>query len=245
MTRTPDLGEQALSKVAEIGLQSQLDTVEALEVKIQTDPLKLVQGKLDSVAIFGKGLVMEKDLRSQELQINTDHISVNPMKAALGEIELEHSTQAHTRIVLTEADIERAFNSDYIRSKLQNLEIQVEGRSTPIQTRPIKFRLPGDRTIALKTEVDLPETGETRQIALTAVPEMAEAGHQIVLEEVQYPEGNTAPELTDALLSAARELLDLRNFELTGMDLQLQSFDVQPGQICIEAKAQVHEFPGA
>lgn len=53
-----DLGNQALIKVAEIGITSQLDTVEKIEVDIRTDAGKLIQGKVDSVVISGQGLVM-------------------------------------------------------------------------------------------------------------------------------------------------------------------------------------------
>ncbi|MBD0364394.1 MAG: LmeA family phospholipid-binding protein, partial [Coleofasciculus sp. C3-bin4] len=66
-----DIGEQALSKAAEVALSSQLDEAESLEVDIRTDPLKLIQGELDSVKIQGEGLVMQKDLRAQELQVRT------------------------------------------------------------------------------------------------------------------------------------------------------------------------------
>ena len=41
------LGEQALNKAAEIGLSSQLDEVENLEVKVKTDPFKLMSGELE------------------------------------------------------------------------------------------------------------------------------------------------------------------------------------------------------
>ncbi len=38
MSDSPDLGEQTLNKAAEIGLSSQLDEVENLDVDIKTDP---------------------------------------------------------------------------------------------------------------------------------------------------------------------------------------------------------------
>ena len=83
-----DLGEQALSKAAEVALSTQLDEVENLDVDIRTDPLKLVQGQLDSVKIEGEGLVMQKDLRAEELHIQTGNIGINPLSAAFGKIEL-------------------------------------------------------------------------------------------------------------------------------------------------------------
>ncbi len=69
MPDSPGLGEQALNKAAEIGLSSQLDEVENLDVNIKTDPLKLVQGQVDAVTIKGEGLVMQKDLRMEELEM--------------------------------------------------------------------------------------------------------------------------------------------------------------------------------
>ncbi len=54
MPENPGLGEQALNKAAEIGLSSQLDEVDSLDVDIKTDPLKLVQGQVDSVTIEGR-----------------------------------------------------------------------------------------------------------------------------------------------------------------------------------------------
>lgn len=60
MPESSGLGEQALNKAAEIGLSSQLDEAENLDVNIKTDPLKLVQGQVDSVSVEGEGLVMQK-----------------------------------------------------------------------------------------------------------------------------------------------------------------------------------------
>ncbi|MCF4969747.1 LmeA family phospholipid-binding protein, partial [Nostoc sp. CMAA1605] len=65
MVEGSGIGEQALNKAAEIGLSSQLDEVENLDVNIKTDPLKLIQGEVESVNIAGEGLVMQKDLRME------------------------------------------------------------------------------------------------------------------------------------------------------------------------------------
>src|SRR6476620_6565295 len=112
MPDSPGLGEQALNKAAEIGLSNQLDEVENLDVDIKTDPLKLVQGQVDAVTIEGEGLVMQKDLRMEELEMQMDSVAINPLSVAFGKIELTKPTQASTRVVLTEADINRAFNSE-------------------------------------------------------------------------------------------------------------------------------------
>lgn len=141
----PDLGEKALSKVAELGIVSQLDEAETIDVDIRTDPGKLSQGEVDSVTIAGKGLVMKQDLRMETLEINTDTVAINPLSAVFGNIELTHPTNADTQIVLTEADINRAFNSDYLQAKLHGLKMEVEGHSVTIDVQKAMVTLPGDK----------------------------------------------------------------------------------------------------
>ncbi len=239
-----DLGEQALSKAAEVAISTQLDEVENLDVNIRTDPFKLVQGQLDSVQIEGEGLVMQKDLRAEELQVRTGNISINPLSAACGKIELTHPTEADTHVVLIEQDIERAFNSEFMHDKLQNLNVNVNGQPMTIDTRQVEFRLPGESKIALSAEIHLKETGETKQVSFTAVPRMSAGGQSISLEDVQYAQGEeVSPELTTALLKSAGELLDLRNFELEGMSFRLKGLDVQKGKLTLQANTTVEQFP--
>ena len=244
MEQKGDLGEQALSKAAEVALTTQLDEVENLDVDIRTDPFKLVQGQLDSVNIEGEGLVMQKDLRAEELQVKTGNIAINPLSAAFGKIELTRPTEADAHVVLTEQDIQRAFNSEFMHDKLQNLDVNVEGKPMKIDTRQVEFGLPGENKVALKAEILLKETGETKQVSFTAVPRMVAGGDRISLEDVQYAEGEeVSPELTSALLKSAGELLDLRNFELEGMSLRLKGLDVHKGKLTLQAQAHVEKFP--
>lgn len=241
-----DIGEQALSKAAEVALSSQLDEAESLDVDIRTDPLKLIQGELDSVKIQGEGLVMQKDLRAQELQVRTGNIAINPLSAAFGKIELTRPTEADAHVVLTEQDLERAFNSEFIHDKLQNLDVHVDGQPMTINTKQVELHLPGDSKIALKAEILLNKTGETKEVSFSAVPRVSAGGQRLSLEQVQYAEGkDVSPELTAALLESASELLDLGNFELEGMSLRLKGLDVQKGKLTLQAEAQVEQFPSS
>ncbi len=240
------MGEDAVSKAAEIGLASQLDEVEALNVNVDANPLEVMQGNIDSVSIEGKGMVMQKDLRAEELQMETSRISINPFQAAFGNIELEHPTDAATRVVLTEQDITRAFNSEFIYSKLQNLDVTVDNQPTKVDVQHVEFRLPGEGKAGLENEILLQGTNEKKQVAFTAVPRTSDGGERIVLEDVQYTEGKElSPELTDALLEKASELLDLRNFQMEGMSLRLKGLDVQQGRITLQAETHIEKFPSS
>ncbi|MEP0784833.1 DUF2993 domain-containing protein [Trichocoleus sp. DQ-A3] len=246
MTTNKDasLGQQALNKAAEIGLSSQLDEVEELAVDIQSDPLKMVQGQVDSVTVEGEGLVMNKDLRMEEMKMEMRGISINPLSAAFGKIELTKPTDATTHVVLTEADINRAFNSEFVGSKLQSMQVSVNGQPMTIDTKKVDFRLPGENKIALSADVLLRESGETTQIAFTAVPRVGANGQKVNLEDVEYTEGKElSPELTAALLEKSSELLNLSNFDLQGMSLRIKQLNLESGKMTLLAEARVEQIP--
>ena len=239
-----DLGEQAISKAAEVGIESQLDEVKDLNVEVEANPLDVAQGEVESVTVDAKGMVMNKDLRTERLVLQTDSIEIDALKAAFGDIELEHSTNAEAKIVLKEEDLQRAFNSEYIQNKLKNKEVNIDGETVTVNAEDVTFELPGDEKINLTAKIELAESSETKQIAVSAKPCIQENGNKIVLEDVEYPNGeNTNPELTQALLDSTSELLDLRNFELDEMTLQIKRLDVRQGKMTMTAHAEVREFP--
>jgi len=244
MPEQQGLGEQALNKAAEIGLSSQLDEVEELDVNIKTDPFKLMQGQVDEVTIEGEGLVMQGDLRVEELDMHMSGVAINPLSAAFGKIELTKPTEASTHVVLLESDLNRAFNSEFIRNKLQNQQVHVNGQPMTIDPQQVDFRLPGEGKVALNATVLLRETGETNQVAFTAVPQVSVNGQTVALEDVQYGEGEElSPELTKALVDQTSELLNLSNFDLEGMTLKINSLKVETGKLTLEAQAHVEQIP--
>lgn len=238
------LGEQALDKAAEIGLSSQLDEVEELDVDLETNPLKVAGGEVDAVTIEGEGMVMQKDLRMEKMEMHMDSVAINPMSAAFGKIELTKPTDATTNVVLTETDINRAFNSEYVREQLQQQQININGQQTKIEPQQIEFRLPGEGKVSLNATVKLPETGETEQVAFTAVPKVSANGQTVTLENVEYGDKEElSPELTTALVDQTRELLNLSNFDLEGMTLRIKNLQVEAGKLKIQAAAHVEQIP--
>jgi hypothetical protein len=253
MPDSPGLGEQALNKAAEVGLSSQLDEVENLNVNIKTDPFKVVQGQVDSVSIEGEGLVMQKDLRMEELKMQMTDVAINPLSVAFGKIELTQPTEANAQVVLTEADINRAFNSEYVRclrratpTQLQSQKIHVNGQLTTIEPQNVDFRLPGDGKIALNASIKLVETGENHQVAFSAVPQISPNGKTVSLENVEYGEGEEiSPDLTKALIDETSEILNLSNFDLKGINLQVRQLRAELGKLILQAEAYIEQIPTA
>jgi hypothetical protein len=186
MSEDSNLGAKALNKTAEIGLSSQLDAVENLDVNIKTEPLKLIQGEVEKVDISGEGLVMEKDLRITELEMQIADVAINPLSVALGKIELTKPTKGKARVVLTEADINRAFNSEYVHDQLQSHKITVNGKQVTIRPQQINFHLPGEGRFILNANIFFQEIGEIKQICFSAVPHISDSGKTVILQNVKY-----------------------------------------------------------
>lgn len=246
MAENPGIGEQALNKAAEMGLSSQLDEVENLDVNVKTDPLKLVQGQVDSVTIEGEGLVMQKDLRMEEMEMQINSVAINPLSVAFGKIELTKPAIGKARVVLTEADINRAFNSEYVRSQLQRQKINVNGQLKTISPQHIDFSLPEDGKVALNAEIQLTESGEIKQVAFSATPRISANGQTVSLENVEYDQGKeTSPELTKALIEQTSEILNLSNFDLEGMTLRVKQLLIEAGKLTLQAEAYVEQIPSS
>lgn len=241
---TEGLGEQALNKIAQMALSAQLGEAEKLKIRVKTDPDKLAQGEVESLAIDGKGLVMQQDLRMQEIEIQMNGIAVSPLKALMGNIELTKPTEGTARIVLTEADINHAFNSEVLANQMRNLNIHVNDKLLTIDIQRVNCHLLANGKVVIDAEVSVQQTGETQQVSFATTPRISTCGRNISLEDVQYQDGKElSPELTNTLMEKARKILNLRNFEMQGILLQVHQLNVEAGKLTLEAAANITQFP--
>ena len=239
-------GEQAINNIAKAGIEATLDNTESLEVDLHSNPLDLMQGEIDSVSVKGEGLVMKKELRADKLRIETNGISINSIKAAMGNIELSKPTDARMLVVLKEDDLQNAFNCEYVKDKLQNLKIDLDGEQVTAKIDRVNFLLPDTGKVKLEANVHLVETDQNEKISLTAVPEINNEGNCINLKSIEYLQDtkyNTT--VAKAIIDSAEEILDLRNFELDTMSLRVRKLDVNLGKLTIEADAEITDFPSA
>lgn len=235
---------QALSDVAEMSLSAQLDEVENLDVDVRTNLLKMVQGQADSVSITGQGMVMQKDIRVHELELHTHKIAIDLLSAILGQIELNRPVDATARLVLTEKDINRALNSDYIRRKFPCFEVNVDGEIVGLEPQKLAIHLPGSGRMLFRGTILLHERGNTRQVGFNAAFQPRTHSQPVMLEEFNCSEGEgISLELTVALMNKVRELIDLPYFELEGIALRVKQLDVQEGRLTLHTEAYVRQIP--
>jgi hypothetical protein len=150
------LDEQAISKVAETLLSSQINEAQKLEVDIRTDPLKMVGGTIDSVAIAGKNLVTQQDLSVQEIELHTDSVDLNLFNLLFGKIELNQPINTTGKFVVTEADLNQNLKLDFLLSKITAFKLNVDGEAVSITFQPpMELQLPGEGKVIFSSHIEI------------------------------------------------------------------------------------------
>lgn len=244
MPDEPRLEEQALSEAAAMTISTQLDEVENIDVDIRTNLLSMVQGQADSVSIIGQGLVMQKDIRVHEMELHTDSVAINPLSALFGQIQLNQPVGATARLVLTEQDLNRALNSDYIRSKVPTVELNVDGQIVTVESQQLEIYLSASGKIAVSGTVLLHEMGNTRPLGFTAAIAPRTLSQPFLLEAFNCTNGEgISLELAIAFLKKVGELLNLPFIELDGMVLRIKELEVHEGSLTVLSEAYVRQLP--
>lgn len=239
----PTIEEQAIKKVAEIGLSSKLEQAEAINIDVKTDLFKIVQGQADSVAIAGKGVVLQKDIRVQHMELSTDKIEINPFSALLGQVELNQPIQANARLLMSEEDLNRALNGDYIRSQAQ-FDLDVDGEKVNLKMQQMQLKLPGDNKMVFDGKAVLHEKGTTRQVVFNATARPRTQTDPVMLEKFTCTEGDGfSLEFTVALMQKVKELVNSAYIDIGTMALRVSNMQVQQGSLVLQAQAYVRELP--
>lgn len=233
------LGEQTLNRIAEMALTSQLDQVDDLNVQIKTNLDLLAKGQLSSMLIDGQGLVMQQKLRMQRMTIHIGEVTVNPMTALLGNIQLTRPAQGQAQITLTSQDLDRAFNAKAVRAQMQHLAIA----SHQLDVRQIRCQLLDGGHLNIRAAIAL-DGADEQWVEFQATPTIAEHGRRVHLDRLHYLSGQGLPTaVMDALVHHTMQVLDLSNFEMDGIALELQRIQVSNNRMVLEAIAHVTRFP--
>ncbi len=238
------LDEQAIALAAEMGLSGQLDAAENLDINVKTDLLKAFQGQADALEISGQGLVMQKDIRVQEMELHLDNIDIDPISALFGQVELKHPVDAIAKFVVTEQDINRALNSEYVQNQIQALEMNVKGQIVSLKMQQMELLLPSDDKMVFSGSALLHEMGNPRRLEFSAVVRPRTNQQPVLVEGFHCKDGQSISlELAVALLGTMTQITELPYIELGKMAIRVKEMEVQTGKITLYTEARVREIP--
>ncbi|MBD2676536.1 MULTISPECIES: DUF2993 domain-containing protein [Nostoc] len=240
------LEEKLLSQEAERRISENFDEVEQIQIDVQTDLLKIVQGQADGVSVAGEGLVIQKDIRVQEIKLQTDGIAINPLSAIFGEIKLDQPVNTVAKITLTQADMNRALSSEFIRKQMQNIDLDVDGEIVSFEPQKIQVFLPGAGKIEFRGKMLLKEKGNTRLLAFSAIARPRTHSQPVMLESFNCTEGEgVSIEFITALMHKAKELISIPYFKWNDIVFSIKDLKVEIGNLILMVEAQVKQIPSS
>lgn len=235
-----NVGEKTINKIAQMAFASQIKGADKLTVKVKTDPSNLAKGILESLAIDGEGLIMQKNLRMQEMKITLNTITINPWKALMGNVQLTQPSRGIAWIVLSEIDLETALNADHLNQQLQKYQIDLDGQPVRVKFTQVSCRILADGTVAVKAKIQILETGLIKSIDLIIKPCICATGQGISLESVECTQGQEfSPLLIEAILAEAEQIFNLKKFKKDGFSLDVYQLNLEEGKLNLLAAAGI------
>jgi hypothetical protein len=237
--------EQLISQAIEAGLSSQVEAAENLNVKVHTDLLKAVQGEAKSVAIDGKGVVIQPDVRVEQMELRTDRVAINPLSVLLGQIKLKEPLNAAARMVMTTDDLNHALNSEFVLDKMKPMALNVEGEEVLLEIQPplaIDLRMAGKMRFHGTMLVHYPTEKKSTRFSALFSPRQGDRPALLEAFECQPDQGLPLP-LTVALLQKGQELMRSPYIALEGMILHIQDVTIVDETLILGGEALLAEIP--
>jgi hypothetical protein len=251
-TSGTDWGEQMLNTVASKTIRHLFTQSESVDVSVRCHPSsKLLQGSIDSFKMSGRGLVIRRQFRTEEMSFETDAVALDFGSILKGQIALKQPTQAIAQVVLTEDDINNSFKADLVKKRLENLSIPALSDLSggePISFTDVQVQLQPNNCIQLFAKANLPNQGLV-PISMSCTLAV-ERRRRILFQNPQF-EPDAVPEslreisqtLTNALAEILNNMVDLDRFNLDGVTMRINRLDTQGKRLIFSGYAQIERVP--
>jgi hypothetical protein len=255
-----DWGAQMLNAVATQTLKHMFTAVERLAVDIRCQPpSKLLQGALDGFRVEGAGLTIRREFRTESMMFETDAVAVDFGSALQGRLALKQPTQAIAQVVLTEADINRAFQAALVTQHLEGVTdpaLTAAAGGGPISFREVAMTLLPQTRVAIRAIAVLAD-GSAVPVALTARVEVERrrrlrfadcAFDGDAIAATESPEnlatlGDRPAKLSAALGEILDRMVDLDRFDLDGVTMRINRLETQGKTLVFAGYAQIERLP--
>ena len=246
-----DWGENLINTVASNTIRHLFTRSESVEVSVKCNPSsKLLQGTIDSFKMNGSGLVIKKQFRTEEMSFETDAVAIDFSSAVQGKISLKQPTQAIALVKLSEADINKSFEADLVRKRLENLTpdgmTEISG-GEPVSFTDVQVQLLPENRVKLLAKASWQDT--TVPASLTCTLDIAKR-RKVKFKDIEFEEDDIDPEireisekLTLALGGILNEMVDLDRFNLDGVKLRLNRLNTEGKMLLFSGYAQIERVP--
>ncbi|NJN88078.1 MAG: DUF2993 domain-containing protein [Leptolyngbyaceae cyanobacterium SL_7_1] len=180
---------------------------------------------------------MQNNLRVEELEFTAEHISLNPLSALFGQLKLDQPIDSSLRLVLSEADINRALNQEGVIEALPALEMSCSHISFKLRS-PIAIHFPADHTLKIAGHATLYD-GEPSPLDFDAIAHLYTGNHFSVEHFSCQPGQGVSLDFAIALMQWLNRFVKQPSLSWQTTVLHISELSIQPGQLSLQATAQV------
>jgi LmeA-like phospholipid-binding len=242
MSNDPSLEGQIIAKLVENQISAQFDDVDQVNVEVDTDLLKIIQGKADSITLQGQGLTLTPDIRLEEIQVQTTKISLNPLRALLNSFEFTQPIEAAACVTMTEIDLNNLLNSDLLQKNLPQLSFKLDfGKEAKITLQsPMQLQILDGKKIKFTGQTKIHTPDETKMVGFTATIYPQTEKNPLLIESFYCHQAEALSiDFLTVLMQKFKQLISLPSLEWKGMELIIQQLQLQQDKITVNLETSL------
>ncbi len=227
-----------IDKVIAHNLRSRLNKVEQLQVRVDNAPsYQVVQGQVERVRIAGRGLWLNPDIRISALEIETDPLNVDLQRLRQGgqgspKKALRQPVQAGVRLVLTQADVNKALQSPAVMARLQRIGRSFSaGSSEPYELLNPRVEFLGNNRIRFQADLARKDAETLNLTVESGLNFTAGRSLQLVEPVVNINGRSLSPLLVAGFTEGISRRFDLRSLEETGITARVLQLKVDTREL--------------
>lgn len=244
----------AIDRIATDFLRGQIVRADTLEVRVDNAPnYQILLGNIDRIRVAGRGVYILEYLRIDEVDLESDPISIEPNVLQSGKVVLRRPLQAAMRVVLRSEDINTALRSPTIQSSFKNLSIDITGTYNAKPeildlVNPEVTFLEGDRIRLAASLQSQPTTAKPSptKLNVSVNAELKTVGGtrlKIINPQIEL-EGTPVPEkIAKAFAEGLNKLLDLRQLESRGIVARVLKLEFTEGKMQVIGFIKMDAIP--
>lgn len=244
----------AIDKVATDFLRGQIVKADVLEVRVDNAPnYQILLGNVDRIRVAGRGVYILEFLRIDEVDLETDPISIDPNSVQSGKVFLRRPLQAAVRVRLRSEDINYALRSPTVQSSFKNLSIDITG-SNPNKAEVLDLADPevtflSDNRIRLTASLQAKPTATNpapSKLDVSVNAELKTVGGtklQIINPKIELSKIPVPAQIANAFTEGLNRVLDLRQLESAGITARVIKLELVDGSMQVIGFAKMNAIP--
>jgi hypothetical protein len=236
-----------VDKNVEAAVRAQIDRAEELQVRVDNAPAhQIINGKINKLRIAGRGVWVNRDLRLDTLDVETDPVAVN-LQALTADGQnprassLQQPVQAGVRFKFNENDLNNYLKSPDAIARLQKMTTSTFGGAASSLNKDYQITNPqvrflGDNRVALTAELQDPNSGEKLPVNFeTGISVIGGRKFQLLAPSATVGGTKVPAFLLAGLTTEMSERLSVDILEQRGVTARILQFKINPQELDLAA----------